>query len=310
MTTTHTYNAYLGEIACKQLIVARLRSHADAQHLETKKMAWQAETGAGSPYGLALQSTDESLVVSNLGMPVAVARLQEAVFGGCRVIHWKDSRMAQVVTAASAVHLPLQWFESIAVGADLSKLPSRFAQALLRWLVGGEQAMLTNLDAEVRVLIASLSELHEGAAANIAIPDAQWTATRQHAMQVTDAARNSASQVVATFAEAIAWPDSEASSTLPSAVDALANDLSALVRQSFFSPDEQALRDAAQQAIQRLGTSAAKVTPDDFGKLPEVQAVSSPDWMQRERQALDGAMNTLSQVAQQWHALLIGCLPA
>lgn len=106
--------AYHGDPKIKERYLARVRAHTAADRL-IKGQYW--ENGKGCAVGCTIEGSDHSRYETELGIPRALARLEDALFE-----RLPDER---------AMLFPDQFLSAIPVGADLSMVVSQF----LVWLL-------------------------------------------------------------------------------------------------------------------------------------------------------------------------------
>jgi hypothetical protein len=110
--------AYRHDPAIKARYIARVRSHRLADDL-VKGFYWMH--GKGCAVGCTLEDSDHRRYETELGIPVRVAYLEDAIF--------------EALPNAEARMFPERFLEAIQAGADLSRVSDRFLARLLRNLV-------------------------------------------------------------------------------------------------------------------------------------------------------------------------------
>ena len=111
--------AFLGDPSIKAMYLERVRAHAAADEIIHGKY-W--EDGKGSAVGCTIHGSDHSKYESVLGIPIALARLEDTLFEGQR--NGDDKAF------------PERFLLAAKVGADLSRVHWKF----LHWLLTEELA--------------------------------------------------------------------------------------------------------------------------------------------------------------------------
>lgn len=111
--------AYHGDPAVKAKYLMRVRAHAAADEI-IHDTYWQ--NGKGCAVGCTLHSSNHMGYEDELGIPVALGRLEDCLFEGLR--------------SGEALSFPARFLESAKVGADLSRVSWQF----LHWLLTEELA--------------------------------------------------------------------------------------------------------------------------------------------------------------------------
>ena len=111
--------AFLGDPSIKAMYLERVRQHAAADEIIHGKY-W--EDGKGCAVGCTIHGSDHSKYESVLGIPIALARLEDTLFEGQR--------------NGDAKAFPERFLLAAKVGADLSRVHWKF----LHWLLTEELA--------------------------------------------------------------------------------------------------------------------------------------------------------------------------
>ena len=113
-TTPSTLRAFHGDAAIKTALLKRLHDDADEDRI-VKGQYW--ERGKGCAVGCTIRGSDHSLYETELGIPVALAYLEDAIFEG--------------LPNENAMRWPIAFIEAIPVGADLSRVSWAFLHRIL-----------------------------------------------------------------------------------------------------------------------------------------------------------------------------------
>jgi hypothetical protein len=114
MNTETKLIAFHGDPRIKETYLARVRQHRAADEL-VKGQYW--ENGKGCAVGCTIHSDDHCRYETELGIPQALARLEDSIF--------------EALPNDKAMAWPEQFLAAIPVGADLSLVTTRF----LHWLL-------------------------------------------------------------------------------------------------------------------------------------------------------------------------------
>jgi hypothetical protein len=114
-----TLIAFHGDPAVKEKYIARVRAHRLADDI-VRGIGWKE--GRGCAVGCTLEAYEHERYEPELGIPQALARLEDAIFEG---VHWK-----------SAPRWPEEFLQAIPVGADLSRVVWQF----FRWAITASPA--------------------------------------------------------------------------------------------------------------------------------------------------------------------------
>ena len=114
--------AFHNDEKIKAKYITRLKAHYDADEI-VKGVYW--EHGKGCAVGCTIHSSSHAAYETELGIPAALARLEDSIFEG--------------LPNADAKEFPLRFLNAINVGADLSLVTDKF----LHWLlVDGEHGVI------------------------------------------------------------------------------------------------------------------------------------------------------------------------
>jgi hypothetical protein len=204
--------AYHGDPSIKEKYLARVRAHRAADNL-VRGVGWK--DGKGCAIGCTLESYDHERYPIELGIPVKLARLEDAIFEG--------------LPDDEAMEWPERFLSAIRPGADLSMVWPRFAVELL---IDPEHGAAAHVEQDSRVIgtIGSVVDLYKRQIAGDDPPVAEWTAARARADDMwsdavwaaagTDAvwaamatAKAVAARAASAAAESAAWASARAAMT-------------------------------------------------------------------------------------------------
>lgn len=157
--------AFHNDPAIKAKYLARVQAHAQADEI-IHGVYWQ--DGKGCALGCTVHSSMHSAYETELGIPQAIARLEDVIFEG--------------LENGEAKRFPDQFLRAIPVGADLSGVPALFLLALqkrnyarLKKQKTASRGVLESIKKTIRVLSDwSKNELDASAAASA--ERAAWSA--------------------------------------------------------------------------------------------------------------------------------------
>src|SRR5271165_4413912 len=133
--------AYHGDLAVKKKYLKRVRAHRVADEL-TQRIGWKK--GRGCAVGCTLDDYDHSRYPDELGVPVALAYLEDELF--------------ERQEAIKAQKWPERFLEAIPVGADLSQVWPQFA---IWMLVDPDFGVIRLVDStEIRVAVERVADLY------------------------------------------------------------------------------------------------------------------------------------------------------
>jgi len=118
------FTAYHGDAALKRAMIAQMENHATHDRL-VKGQYWQE--GRGCAIGCTIQSADHAQYEPRFGLPVMLARLEDAIFEG--------------LPDADAIAWPVRFMAAAPIGADLSLVGWQLLERMLR-------RALTQIDAD------------------------------------------------------------------------------------------------------------------------------------------------------------------
>lgn len=127
-TSVPPLRAFFGKKAIKAKYVSRVRKHREADQIRQGFGYWKKDDAGkfrGCAVGCTLHSDSHAAYEIELGVPRALARLEDRIF--------------ERLPAARALDWPTQFLEAIPVGADLSLVIPKF---LLWLLVDGNHGVL------------------------------------------------------------------------------------------------------------------------------------------------------------------------
>jgi hypothetical protein len=187
-----TLRAFHGDPAVKAKYAARMQAHLDADEL-VQRIGWDQRTGNGCFVGCTLHRYDHALFPAELGLPMWLARLADALHEG--------------MTLADARRFAARFYPAIPVGADVEPVHHRF----LAWLMDELLAVVRSTDLDIglrsRVIaaIVAVRELHLRALSGDRPSPDEWKEARAEAMSVWMAAARAVRVVAAAAAMASAW---------------------------------------------------------------------------------------------------------
>ena len=140
--------AFLNDPKVRKLYIGRVKAHAKADEI-IQGSYW--EGGKGCAVGCTIHGSDHSKYETELGIPMELAYLQDALF--------------EALPAAEAKTFPAEFLGAIKTGADLSKVWDKFHVWLL---VDDKDGVINCADSdEVKGWIKNIAVLFECAAAGM-----------------------------------------------------------------------------------------------------------------------------------------------
>ncbi len=138
--------AFLNDPKVRKLYLGRVKSHAKADEIVQGKY-W--ENGHGCAVGCTIHDSNHAKYESELGIPIELAYLQDALF--------------EALPAAEAKTFPAEFLGAIKVGADLSRVWGKFHVWLL---IDAQDGVINATDREdVKGWIKNIAVLYERSAA-------------------------------------------------------------------------------------------------------------------------------------------------
>jgi hypothetical protein len=240
-----TLVAFHGKSAIKQKYLRRVRAHRKADEI-VKGIYWEEREGTfkGCAVGCTLHSSDHSAYETELGIPIALAYLEDAIF--------------ENLPSEIALAWPERFLMAAKPGANLSPVVYRF----MAW----QQNQLAETMAKwpaVQAANRQCAALHERAAKGDAPTLQEWSAARSAARSSAESARSAAESAAeaawssAEAARSSAWSAAEASAWSAARSSAEA------ARSSAWSAAESAAWSAAESAAESAAWSAAYVSYAD-----------------------------------------------
>lgn len=138
--------AYLGDTKVRQLYIGRVKAHEKADEIIQGRY-W--EGGKGCAVGCTIHGSDHSKFETELGIPMELAYLQDALF--------------EALPPAEAKTFPAEFLGAIKTGADLSRVYDKFTVWMLIDKTDG--VINTTDNEEVKGWIKNIAVLFECAAA-------------------------------------------------------------------------------------------------------------------------------------------------
>ena len=153
---TKTMVAFHGDLAIKDKYLARVRAHREADEIVQGYDYWA--DGKGCAIGCTLHSGNHAAYETELGIPRAIARLEDGIFEGLEV--------------GLARQWPERFLAAITPGADLSRVLPQFFVWLLVDPTDGVLCF-TKTD-KMRAAIQAVADLYGRKLAGEVISAAEW----------------------------------------------------------------------------------------------------------------------------------------
>lgn len=183
--------AFGGNSAVKSALLDRLKAHAANGTLRFGTTAWDGE--GGTPLGVSTQGGDSLDYATRFGYPLALAGLLDP--------------MTAHASADRAVDAALAWVDCVAVGADLSPVPERIVDHLLRQM---------DADRLAASYCGQLRQLYRAERSATPPRRRDWADLRNSIEQAVEAEPPGSDARIALIACATAcWPLTTSSSVLP-----------------------------------------------------------------------------------------------
>ncbi len=192
--------AYHGKQEVKDEYVMRVKAHYDADEI-TKGVYWQ--NGKGCAVGCTLHSSDHAAYETELGIPRALARIEDGIFEG--------------LPNNKAKEFPLQFLNAIKVGADLSMVAPKF----IHWLLVDETHGIIKF-AKHKEVIKAIADLYQRKINGENIDTNEWFTARKNAYAASAAYAAYAAAAAASAAAAAYASDAAAASASDAAAAAYA----------------------------------------------------------------------------------------
>jgi hypothetical protein len=276
---TNTYNAFHNDAAIKQSIIDRLQHHWSSGRVTPFfHMTYSEATGPCSVMGATIEGIDEAEYERQLGIPFTAAYLHENILQYCgyQPMSKNLSDSLPFVMADFAYDYPVQWLQTISLGADLSSLVPRFVAWLLNDLLNDNGQWVQHIDPAVQIAGMQVSALYESALAGSTVTAAQWKQARHAAVDTTNASQHKFSRKVSEFFEAIAWSPESSVNELHGHVTSLWFALRDLLEHPQMNADDIAQQDALAKATEEIemASQTAGFDPHVFLKeRPDIKAV-------------------------------------
>lgn len=181
---TNTMKAFLGLQSVKDTYLARVREHRAADQL-VKGLYWR--DGKGCAVGCTIHSDKHSDYERLLGIPEALAMLEDSIFEG--------------LPNELAMTWPDRFLDSIQVGADLTLVASRF----LHWLlVDPVDGVVKYADVKTKPAIVAVGNLYARRLGGDEPTTGEWLAAYAHASAYAAKAAHAAYYAAYTHASAAA----------------------------------------------------------------------------------------------------------
>jgi len=163
MTTTSKLIAFHNKPEIKAEYLNRVRAHREADQLVQSYGYWS--DGKGCAVGCTIHSGDHAAYETELGIPRAIARMEDGIFEG---LPQEEARL-----------WPERFLEAIPVGADLSLVTDKF----LHWLlVDAEHGVIRHAKTDTqRKAIQAVADLFAKKLAGEVVAREQWHTVRAYA---------------------------------------------------------------------------------------------------------------------------------
>jgi thioredoxin 1 len=296
---TKTWSAFHGDAVLRQSVVERLRQHIQAGHI-VNRPACDAEQGRYNLTSAIVHSEDLTEYERKLGIPATLALIHENISNLFLQPASGDAQETRFAFAPHASNYPVEWLQSVPLGADLQNVPARFLSCM-------QHPMTAVASAESKAVARTTAGLFARVASGAVVPAAEWAAARNAAMNVLHSNDNDVSKAVANLAEVVSWPSDE--TVRARDMPALFSIFTALLVRQSYTDEQWYQHEAAKAAFIAAAEERKKVpgyTRDDLSALPE---------MQRLREAFAKA-DTAGMEKMKWmlgerlHVGLIACLPS
>ena len=158
-----TMLAFHDDPAIKAKYVNRMKDHIAADQV-IQKLSWEEETNSGCAVGCTLNSYSHEAYEEELGIPEALARLEDSIFEGLPV--------------RDAPAFALGFLTAIHPGADLSMVTSR----MCHWMLTSPDLDLQGKATEAgRSAIVTVATLYSQRIAGNEPSDTEWSSARSAA---------------------------------------------------------------------------------------------------------------------------------
>ena len=158
--------AFHGKKSVKDFYVARVAGHEMADEIVQSYGYWKDGRGCG--VGCSVHSDQHSSYENELGIPVALAYLEDGMF--------------EAMPKEEARTWPLRFLEAIPVGADLSLVPKQYLVWMLRDLL-----TIGDLAADVRTGVEGMAVLMENSLRGDEPSETEWSEAERAAWDARDA---------------------------------------------------------------------------------------------------------------------------
>jgi thioredoxin len=209
MLASKTYRAFYGDPALRNTVVERVRQHIDAEQIAPAERLPICDEANGrySLMGAALHSADLDRYEGTFGIPAELGTLEECVHNYFMQFV-SDAQGKRFLFREQARDYPIDWLQSIPLGADLQSVTPRFLSWLLLDLIDMPQLRVSD---DVKTVAREVAALHRRTAEGQPPSAQEWQAARAGAgkIVVTKDSADGPSFNVASCAEALAWPPQE-----------------------------------------------------------------------------------------------------
>lgn len=187
--------AFHNDQKIKDFYIARVKAHYEADEI-IKGNYW--ENGKGCAVGCTLHNSNHADYEKELGIPIAIARLEDRIFEG--------------LPNAQAKEFPLQFLKVIRVGADLSMVVPKF----IHWLLVDPEDGIVKFSFN-KPIVQTLATLYERKINGETISLKKWFSIRKTAYAASAAASTATAYAAAASAYASAASASAAAAAASSA---------------------------------------------------------------------------------------------
>lgn len=196
--------AYHNKPEIKAEYIARVRAHREADQLVQGCGYWR--DGKGCAVGCTIHGSSHAAYESELGIPQAIARLQDGIFEG--------------LPKEKAQAWPEQFLEAIAAGADLSQVVDKFLHWLLADSVDGVLRFAKT--EKQRQSIEAVGKLYARKIDGEHVTRLEWEAAAAAAFAATAAAAFAANAAAFAATAAAAFADAASADAASAAAAAAA----------------------------------------------------------------------------------------
>ncbi|HTD03878.1 thioredoxin [Undibacterium sp.] len=270
------YRAFWGDADLQKAVATQVRQHIEADQVVTAKRVpiCDEENQKYSLMGAALHAADMDRYEGTLGIPAVLAQLEEAVHSLMMVEVADGDGKSYDAFREQGCSYPVDWLQSIPLGADLRRVTPHFLHWLLLDLISAPYLSAFSVVDDAKSVVRDVAALHARTATGTMPNAAEWKAAREAAIDACpNAQEHLFSFVVVQLASAVAWPDDELNDGLVDGLDMFFKGLSEASVMQMYTAEEWAKRDILKAAASRRIASAEPGTnPKDIESSEEVVA--------------------------------------